>query len=278
MEFCGGYNTLMAKKKDTQAGVSVQTGVSKEGTAGQRRAAARAQRAQQKRRQMYALIGVVIVAALLVVAVIAASNRPVEVTLPADLSHYDDVPASVTDEGWFRLGDPDAPVVMEEFSSFSCTYCADYHKTMIRLIDPYVKEGTLSVVFAPMANTEVASLASQAALCAGQQEPAMFWKLHDVFFSWLSTNNYPYSQRQVEAAANELGVDVGAMRACLGSQGVLNALQAVIDEATIRGVTGTPAVFFNRQRPDCGIVGDLCEGNLPYDMVVRNIEQHLAGR
>lgn len=250
----------------------------KSGTAGQRKAAAKARRQQQKKQQTTILIGVIVVVVVVAVAVIAYINQPVEIDMPAAFGDYTAVPVSVTEQGYFRLGDPDAPVQMEEFSNFRCVHCGELHKTLKgRLIDSYIKDGTLSVVYVPLVNDSVSMLGAQAALCAGQQDPIKFWEMHDVLFSWLDAG-FTFGQGHVSAAAERLGLDTGAFGACLGNEAVRNVLQAAIDEANLRGVEGTPAIFFNGERPTCGGGDSKCEGNLPYELIAQNIEQRLAGR
>ncbi|GAB4462897.1 MAG: hypothetical protein Kow00120_29560 [Anaerolineae bacterium] len=252
----------------------------RKGTAGQRKAAARQRRERQKRQQTYVIAGVMVVVVALVIVFIAYSSRPVEITMPADLAQFEGVEAGVTDAGFFRLGSADAPVVMDDFSNFTCSHCADFHgSTLRRLIDGQIAEGTLSVVFYPVVTGEQQSLlGAQAAVCAGQQDPKLFWEMGDVLFMWLRTANYPYYQGHVEEAARRLGLDMGAFGSCMGAQETMDLLRAAADEATLREVAGTPAFFFNGARPVCGGADPKCEGNLPYELVVQNIDRHLAGR
>jgi hypothetical protein len=69
-------------------------------------------------------------------------------------------------------------------------------------------------------------------------------------------------------------------RACMDAESTVATLQAVIDEARVRGIQGTPALFFNGERPNCGDTGmnPNCEGNLGYDLVVQNIAQQLEAQ
>lgn len=245
----------------------------RDGTAGQRRAAARAERLRKKRRQTYYITGVIVVAVAVVLVMVVWASRPLNTTVP-DVGHYADLPVSVTEDGLYHLGAADAPVLMKEFSSFACSACAAFHDTVIDLIDPYIKDGTLAVEFAPIPNSEVAYLAASASLCAGQQDPIKFWEMHDVLFAW---RGQQYNIRHVEDAAKQLGLDAGDLRDCVNANETTDLLQAVGDEAALRSIGGTPAAFFNGQRPNCGDPANPnCEGNLPYSIVEQNIQQQLA--
>ncbi len=233
---------------------------------------------RKKRQQTYAILSAMVVVVALAIAGIALSNQPV--TEPAavvtgsgaDEGPYAGLSVSATQNGLYCLGSPDAPVLLEVFSSFTCPHCADFHTTIHALLDPYVKDETLAVVAYPLGNSQRASLGTAAAICAGRQEPAKFWELSDLMFSWI---NQAYDRSNIEEAARTMGLDVDALTACMDSPETAAISQRIYDEAIARQVWGTPATFFNGERPDCGIPGDTCEGNLSYDMVVQNIERHL---
>lgn len=231
--------------------------------------------ARKKRRQTYAILGAMVVVVALAIAAIALSNQPSAdpVAVAESESAYAGLPVAATEDGLYRLGDPDAPVLLEVFSSFTCPHCAHFHETIHELLDPYVQDGTLAVVAYLLGNSQRAALGTQASLCAGQQEPARFWEMSDLMFSWL---NQAYGRPNIEEAAKTMGLDVGALTACMDSPETAAIMQGVYEEAMARQVWGTPATFFNGARPDCGVPGDTCEGNLPYGMVVQNIERHLA--
>ena len=234
--------------------------------------------ARKKRQQTYAILGAMVVVVALAIAGIALSNQPV--TEPAavvtgsgaDEGPYAGLSVSATQDGLYRLGSPDAPVLLEVFSSFTCPHCAHFHETIHALIDPYVQDGTLAVVAYLLGNSQRAALGTAAALCAGQQEPARFWEMSDLMFSWI---NQAYGRPNIEEAAHTMGLDVDALTACMDSPETAAIMQGVYEAAMARQVWGTPATFFNGARPDCGVPGDTCEGNLPYAMVVQNIERHI---
>ncbi|MBN1284106.1 MAG: thioredoxin domain-containing protein [Anaerolineae bacterium] len=205
------------------------------------------------------------------------ADQPVSLPAPLpDFGHYDGLPAGVTEDGLYRLGAADAPVLMEDVSSFTCGHCAAFHATLTgRLIDPYIREGTLAYVLRPLANSEQANRGTRAALCAGRQDPLKFWEMTDVAFAWIGED---YTQADMVAAAQALDLDVRAFRACLDSALTTDIVQNLYAGADARGVAGVPALFFNGARPTCAAssYNSNCEGNLPYEWIVQNIEQHLS--
>lgn len=55
---------------------------------------------------------------------------------------------TVTPEGGYRMGNPDAPIKVIEFASLTCPHCAEFEeKGFPRLRDDYVAKGTVSLEF-----------------------------------------------------------------------------------------------------------------------------------
>ncbi|MXO66880.1 thioredoxin domain-containing protein [Altererythrobacter endophyticus] len=49
-----------------------------------------------------------------------------------------------TEEGGYRIGNPDAPLKLLEFASLTCPHCADFAEEARAGIDAYVNDGTVS--------------------------------------------------------------------------------------------------------------------------------------
>src|SRR5438067_1286531 len=97
---------------------------------------------QRRQRQQQILLavaaGVLLLGVLLVVFV---STRPVEASIPAEAktryqAFADQKLTGVTQDGYPYLGAENAPVTMEEISSFACPVCLNYHDaTFVNLLD-----------------------------------------------------------------------------------------------------------------------------------------------
>ena len=88
------------------------------------------QRRQRQRRQnkRVILLAAIIVVAVMAIAVVIVFNQPVEAIIPDDLStRYEGLQRSYTRDGYPSLGDPDAPVTLEEYASFACPGCEAFH-------------------------------------------------------------------------------------------------------------------------------------------------------
>ncbi len=202
------------------------------------------EREQQRRRNRQ--VGIVI--AVVVVAVIAAglwiiSNLPADAPVAEDIdTRYEGLASSTTDKNYPILGDPDAPVRVVEFSSFSCPGCAQFHEDVFPTILDFVQGGDVSFTYVPLQTGSVpnAEGAAMAALCAGEQ--GKFWEMHDTLFDWHVTfANTAFSGNRLKAGIEALGLDGGTFDACFGSQSVRDVLDSALGE----GVNLTPTVRVN---------------------------------
>lgn len=67
-------------------------------------------------------------------------------------------------------GDPAVPVVIEEFSSYQCPFCARYvRESYPQVVADYVETGKVLYIFRdfPLPNQPQSPLAAEAANCAG---------------------------------------------------------------------------------------------------------------
>ncbi len=209
----------------------------------------REERKQQKRQQQQLMIiGAIIALAVVGAIIFFIVNQPADAPIPAGtLNRYDGIPQTVSEEGNPVLGNPDAPVRVEEFSSFACPSCEQFTEVNKDLIIQQVRAGVISFEFAPL--PDFGSLrngrgAARAALCAGEQ--GAFWEYHDILFDWHTRfGNTAFTQNRLESGAENLGLDVGRYNSCVTSDRVENLIQTSERESVERGVTGTPTVFVN---------------------------------
>ncbi len=201
------------------------------------------ERQQEKQRgQQRIIIGVVIVLAIFAAIIFALTSLPADADLPTTLDRYEDFMTSQTDEGYALLGNPNAPVTVREFSSFSCPGCADFHRNIFPALLPAIESGAINFVYVPLQTGSVANPegAARTAICAGEQ--GMFWEMHDVLFFWHETYaNSAFQDSRIRTGVNELGLDSGEFNSCFRS----NSTDAVLTSALAEGVGSTPSVEVN---------------------------------
>ena len=202
-----------------------------------KRQAMREKRQRQARVQQLVMIGAIVLGAVFVAfALIYPNFKPVGEIATAPSS---DRPM-VNDNG---MGDPNAPIKIEEFSDFQCPYCARfYEETEWQIAQSYVADGTVYFVYRSFGNFigPESQAAAEAAYCAGEQNK--YWEYHDVLFANQTGENVgAYSNRRLQAFADALSLDKNAFNDCLDSGKFADRVQQDYVDGSAAGVTGTPA-------------------------------------
>ena len=203
------------------------------------------QRRQKQRRQNKRLLVLFLVVALAIIgiAVVVVSNQPVEAHISDDLSvRYEGIERSNSPEGYPRLGNPDAPVTLEEYASFACPGCQSFHSDSLDAVLERVRDEQVLFTYVPLNTGSIPNApgASRSALCVGQQ--GMFWEMHDVLFDWQTRyGNTAFSQNRLLTGVEQLGLSSDAFTACFNSAGISRTLDAAAKE----GVSTTPTLRVN---------------------------------
>lgn len=169
-----------------------------------------------------------------------------------------------------RIGDPDAPIVIVEYTDFQCPYCSrHFQQTYPQIVENYVETGQVLYVFKDFPLTSIhpqAVLAAEAARCARDQ--GAYIEMHDMLFErqgeW---NNRGDAASIFNTYATDLGLDSETFAACLESQEHRDGVMADLDEGSRLGVRGTPGFFIN---------GHFLSGAQPYPVFEQAIEQLAA--
>ncbi|MEK7575180.1 MAG: thioredoxin domain-containing protein [Patescibacteria group bacterium] len=140
------------------------------------------------------------------------------------------------------LGNPNAKIVMVEFSDLECPFCKSFHTTMQTLIDQYGKTGNVAWVYRhfpldihPKAFTEAE--ASECALELGGNEK--FWAYINKLLSVTPSNN-GLDLTQLPKIAGQVGLNVTQFQTCLDSGKYSAKVKADYEDGLTAGVSGTP--------------------------------------
>jgi protein-disulfide isomerase len=138
------------------------------------------------------------------------------------------------------IGNPDAPITIDEYTNFLCPACASFAaNAMPKIMDEYVKTGKakFNIYIYPPIET------SKAGLCA--QEQNKFLEYHDYIFSHQS--QVADESDLVDFAVN-IQMNQQQFSACLISDKYKNKIQKWYDEGNARGIDSTPTFFINGQK------------------------------
>ena len=192
----------------------------------------------------------ILVGALVLVLGAAAAGLllPLDAPVPDEVgARYAGLARGVTEQGFPRLGRADAPLLIEDFSSYACAHCAAFFEDELPGLLDAIDAGRAQFVLIPVPFGRGAPTATRAALCAGEQ--GMFWEMNDTLFSWHGRfAGSIYHARRVNMGAEALGLDTGAFEACMAGDAVQQVVDRARSEFDRRGLRGTPSLFANGER------------------------------
>jgi protein-disulfide isomerase len=196
-----------------------------------------------------------------------------------DLGTYQGIPVGFTEEGYPYLGDPDAPITLEEYSDFLCPFCERHFiQTLPTLLDEYIRGGQVKYVFRDMPLVSLhptAPVGHIAARCVAEQGAAYFWAMHDALFARQNEwRQLPDPSDFVAGVAEEIGVDMAAYQACLAAGGKDSQVRESVAAGAALGFNGTPSFQFIQN--DSGQTYTLV-GAYPVDTFTQWIDALVAG-
>lgn len=181
--------------------------------------------------------------------------------------------AGYTVDGHAFLGDPEAAVLMEEYSDFQCPFCSRfYEQTLPSITENQIARGEVVLVYYDFPLTSIhpqAFAASHAARCAGEEGVLPFWAMHDQLFGNINSWSGRSDTTEIFTGyASEIGIDTDAFAECMTSNRHNESIEADMDNAVSRGVTSTPSFFLN---------GSLLAGAQPISVFDQAIASVLSG-
>lgn len=166
-------------------------------------------------------------------------------------------------------GSADAPVVMLEFSDFSCPMCSNFAVEKFPQLQKYVDAGVLRteyhdfVIFADKYHSD---LGARAAWAAGQQ--GKFWEFYAEAMPKSLPDHFTWTEDAVTEIAQTIGIaDMEKFTADLLSPAALQSIQGNTMLAMQIGFTGTPGFIINNR---------LIGGNADVDTFAATIEAAAA--
>mgnify|MGYP000527665997 CR=1 FL=1 len=199
---------------------------------------------QQEQRNRLFTIGLIIAgAALLVFAFVWPSIRPVAQVVSVDAGTY----PNANDNS---IGDPNAPIVIEEFADFQCPFCERFHEETEPLLRQYyVDTGKVRFVFRSMGNWVSGNIgagrtesqdAALAAYCAGEQNK--FWEMQaHLFANVLGEDAGSFTDQRIKAITERIdGLEADQFNSCYDSGKYEDRVQQDFADGQAAGVNGTP--------------------------------------
>ena len=199
---------------------------------------------QQETRRRLLTIGLITVGAILLVfAVVWPQIRPVAEVVAVD-------PGTHPNANDNSMGDPKAPIKIEEFSDFQCPFCERFHQETEPLLRQYyIDTGKVQFVYRSMGNWVSQNIggvrtesqdAALAAYCAGDQNK--FWEMHaHLFANVLGEDAGSFTDKRLAAIAEKAGLNMDDFNSCYGSGKYEDRVQQDLKDGQAANVNGTPA-------------------------------------
>lgn len=164
------------------------------------------------------------------------------------------------------LGNPEAPVTVIEYASYTCPHCASFHQgTYKDLKEDYIDSGKINFVYREVYFDRYGLWASAIARCA--ETPAGFFGITDMLYktqsTWARAGDPAAIVEELRKLGRLAGLNGDTLEACLQDGQKLRTLVAWYQEnADEHGIRSTPSFVINGQT----------YSNMAYDEMKRIID------
>jgi protein-disulfide isomerase len=194
-------------------------------------------------------VAIVIAAALIAGAIYLNGNNKPQAT------NGEPAPEEVTirpvDEKDHIRGNPNAAIMLVEYSDYECPFCSQFHATMKQAIDKYGPSGKIAWVYRHFPLKQLhpnAPKIAAASECVAELGGAdAFWKFTDLVFSEKPIETQDGQNRigftdmkRLPEFAERSGVDKSRFELCNNSGKYDTAINNAVTEAVTAGGNGTP--------------------------------------
>lgn len=174
---------------------------------------------------------------------ILASSRPENLATPGTLSE------AINPTLDHLEGNPNAKVVLVEYSDFQCPACALYAPAVKNLMSKYGQKVQLIYRSFPLPQHDKGDLAARVAESAGVQ--GKFWEMHDKLFGgqalWAGKTESEAIQIFM-SYADQIGLDKTKFSTDLNSAEIIALVQRSIQGGINSNVDATPTFFLNGKK------------------------------
>ena len=148
-------------------------------------------------------------------------------------------------------GDPDAPVTIIEYASYTCPHCATFHKGVYQQIkENYIDTGKVRMIYREVYFDRYGLWASMVARCGG---PEKFFGITDLIYQsqseWTSAGDANAIVGELRKIGKLAGLEDAQLDACFQDGEKAQTLVAWFQEnSEADNVTGTPSFVVNGKK------------------------------
>ncbi|MBJ7329790.1 MAG: thioredoxin domain-containing protein [Solirubrobacteraceae bacterium] len=239
-------------------------------------AQAQQQAADQRRKRLSIVGGVLALAAIVVVVAIVVSQAGTDDSGPggsAEGKAAAALLAGVPQDG-IALGDPKAPLTIEEFVDYQCPYCGQYSREVFpQILEEYIKTGKARIVLRTLSFLGDDSVkAARFGNASGEQN--LQWQFTEAFYAQQGKENTGYvTDDFLKGVAADAGVDYDKAAAAADGEPVTKLMTEADQAASKVGVDSTPSFAMG---PTGGTLEKVDANPLDADAMKKTIDEQLA--
>ena len=146
------------------------------------------------------------------------------------------------------MGPADAKITLIEFADFECPSCRQLDRILRDLLPQHPE---IRLIYKDFPLTTIhpwAMTASIAGQCAYQQNPASFWKIHDIIFDAQDLITPSNVWEKMQDFGNQIGLNAETFKACMANPETAQAVEKTTTEGHELNITATPTIFVNGRR------------------------------
>jgi len=200
------------------------------------------------RNSLYALVAAVLVVGGALWAL--QGGQPATTPIPAaNAQSSGDVDTSGIVE--MTVGDPEAPVEVIEYASFTCPHCATFHETVFPQIEEnYVDTGKVHFVYREVYFDRYGLWAGMVARCGGEER---YFGIVDMIYErqreWTQGEDAAQVVQNLRKIGKVAGLDDSQLDACLSDAEKAEALYALYQQnADMHDITSTPSFVIDGEK------------------------------
>jgi protein-disulfide isomerase len=176
-----------------------------------------------------------------------------------------------TNTGEHIKGNPEAEILIVEYSDIECPFCKKFHTTMKQLMETYGKDGKIAWQYKnfPLENIHpTAKSEAKAAECAAEIGG------NDAYWKYLDTMVEGIVEKDPLKVAEYVGLNIEAFKSCVDKDTFAGIVDGHIQDGLTLGIQGVPySIFKAKDGREFAI-----SGAYPYEFVELIINMTLAGK
>ncbi|MEI6580957.1 MAG: thioredoxin domain-containing protein [bacterium] len=218
------------------------------------------------------IAGAILIAGVIIAGAILLKGQQSPTVNPDGSPKLSDIKIKAVSPDEHIAGNPNAKVVIVEYSDSECPFCKVFQNTMNQVISQ--TSGKVAWVYRHYPIAELHPKAFNEALameCAWEQGGNdVFWKYANELFARTESNN-KLDPNELPKIATSLGLNIDTFYTCLSTEKYGDKIKAEMADGSKAGVNGTPNSFILKN----GKIVDTIQGAEPLESVMQKIDKAL---